>query len=114
MEDKLVLRFLGLLTTSQYTLEQSHGVPPSSVALDNTTLKDEGSCGYPSVKTVRSIVQKMNWKFRAGVHEHPGVCLKRHCGYHCPGGYTREYQNTAQSCDGQSFTRQVAPGLSQR
>ena len=55
MGDKLVLRFLGLLTTSQYTLEQSHGVPPSSVALDNTTLEDEGSCGYPSVKTVRSI-----------------------------------------------------------
>ena len=59
-------------------------------------------------------LQKMNWKFRAGVHEHPGVCLKRHCGHHCPGGYTREYQNTAQCCDGQSFTRQVATGLSQR
>jgi len=24
--------------------------------LDNTTLGDEGSCGYPSIKTARSIV----------------------------------------------------------
>src|SRR4051812_47278130 len=32
MGDKLVLRFLGLLETTQYTLEQSHGVPPLSVA----------------------------------------------------------------------------------
>jgi hypothetical protein len=36
-------------------LEQSHGVPPVSVALDHTTLKEEGSCGYSSVKTARSI-----------------------------------------------------------
>ncbi len=28
MGDKLVLRLLGLLETTQYTLEQSHGVPP--------------------------------------------------------------------------------------
>ena len=32
MGDKLVLRLLGLLETMQYTLEQSHGVPPLSVA----------------------------------------------------------------------------------
>ena len=32
MGDKLVLRFLGLLETIKYTLEQSHGVPPLSVA----------------------------------------------------------------------------------
>jgi hypothetical protein len=55
MGNKLVLRFLGLRETTQYTLEQSHGVPPISVALDNTTLREEGSCGYSSVKTVRSI-----------------------------------------------------------
>src|SRR5712691_3415019 len=35
-------------------------------------------------------VQKMNWKFRTGVHEQTGVCLQRHCGHHCTGGYTRE------------------------
>jgi hypothetical protein len=40
----------------KYILEQSHGVPPVSVGLDHTTLKEEGSCGYSSVKTVRSIV----------------------------------------------------------
>ena len=51
---------------------------------------------------------------QAGVHEHTGVCLQRHCGHNCTGGYTREYQNTAQCCDGQSFTRQVATGLPQR
>src|SRR6266699_4300366 len=55
MRDKLVLRFLGFLETIKYILEQSHGVPPVSVALDHTTLKEEGSCGYSSVKTVRSI-----------------------------------------------------------
>src|SRR5438067_13489821 len=58
MRDKLVLRFLGFLETIKYILEQSHGVPPVSVALDHTTLKEEGSCGYSSVKTVRSIDQE--------------------------------------------------------
>src|SRR5687767_3997375 len=57
MGDKLALRFLGLRETTQYTLQQSHG-PSFSVALDNTTLGDEDSCGYPSLKTVRSIVKK--------------------------------------------------------
>src|SRR5439155_18252450 len=55
MRDKLVLRFLGFLETMKYILEQSHGVPPVSVALDHITFKEEGSCGYSSVKTVRSI-----------------------------------------------------------
>jgi hypothetical protein len=58
MGNKLALWLLGLLETTQYTLEQSHGVPPISVALDNTTLREEGSCGYSSVKTVRSIEQE--------------------------------------------------------
>src|SRR5688572_22952327 len=56
MGDKLALRFLGLRETTQYILQQSHG-PSFSVALDNTTLGDEDSCGYPSLKTVRSIVE---------------------------------------------------------
>ncbi len=55
MRDKLVLRLLGLFETTQYTLEQSHGVPPVSVAYDNTTLMEEDACGYSSIKTVRSI-----------------------------------------------------------
>src|SRR4030095_6682723 len=55
MGDKLVLWFLGLFETTQDTLKQSHGAPPVSVALDHTTLKEEDSCGYSSVKTVRSI-----------------------------------------------------------
>ncbi len=59
MRDKLVLRFLGFLETIKYILEQSHGVPPVSVALDHTTFKEEGSCGYSSVKTVRSIVKEV-------------------------------------------------------
>jgi hypothetical protein len=58
MGDKLVLWFLGLLETTQDTLKQSHGAPPVSVALDHTTLKEEDSCGYSSVKTVRSIEQE--------------------------------------------------------
>jgi len=55
MGDKFALRFLGLLETTQDTLEQSHGIPPGSGVLDNTTLGGSGSCGYPSLKTVRSI-----------------------------------------------------------
>src|SRR5215467_5071200 len=55
MRDKLVLRFLGFLEAMKYILEQPHSVPPVSVALDHTTLKEGGSCGYSSVKTVRSI-----------------------------------------------------------
>jgi hypothetical protein len=56
MGDKLVLRFLGLFELTQYTLEQSHGVLPVSVVLDNTTLMEEDARGYSSIKTVRSIV----------------------------------------------------------
>src|SRR5687768_649269 len=55
MRDKFVLRLLGLLETTQYTLEQSHGVPPVSVACDHTTLMEEDACGYSSIKIVRSI-----------------------------------------------------------
>jgi len=55
MRDKLVLWFLGLIEASKYTLEQSHGVPPVSVAFANTTLREKDACGYSSVKTVRSI-----------------------------------------------------------
>ena len=31
MGDKLALRFLGLFEATQYTLEQSHGIPPGLV-----------------------------------------------------------------------------------
>src|SRR5262245_10341889 len=67
MGDKLVLRFLGVLETTQDTLKQSHGVPPVSVALDDTTLKEEDSCGYSSVKTVRSIDKSFQGKIPQGV-----------------------------------------------
>jgi hypothetical protein len=50
MGDELVLRFLGVLETTQYTLEQSHGAPPFSVALHNTTLEDEGYATIPQAK----------------------------------------------------------------
>src|SRR5215831_7889808 len=58
MGEKLVLRFLGLLELNEYTLEQSHGVSPFSVAMTNTTLEGESACGYPLSKTVRSIEKK--------------------------------------------------------
>src|SRR5918912_2251688 len=48
MGNKLTLRFLALVEMRQYTLEQSHGVPPFSVALANTTLEGKDSCGYLS------------------------------------------------------------------
>ena len=79
MGDKLPLRFLGLHETTQYTLEQSHG-PSFSVALDNTTLGDEDSCGYPSLKTVRSIVKDdcrlLEIEFHAGSLEAHGTSLE--------------------------------------
>ena len=56
MGDELSLRFLGLGQGRKYTVKQSHGTPPFSVALANTTLELESSCGYLFVKTVRSIV----------------------------------------------------------
>jgi hypothetical protein len=55
MREKLALRLLGLLETSQYTLEQAHGLPPFAVVVANTTLEDEDPCGYLSAKTVRRI-----------------------------------------------------------
>ena len=55
MREKLLLWFLDLVDTRHYTLEQSHRALPFPVALDHTTLKDQGSCGYFFAKTVRSI-----------------------------------------------------------
>ena len=42
-------------------------------------------------------LQKMNWKFRPGFHEHTGVSLKAHVPNNPRGGYTRVHQDTAQS-----------------
>jgi hypothetical protein len=55
MHEKLLLWFLGFRKTNKYTLEQSHDVSPCVVALANTTLEGENSCGYLSAKTVRSV-----------------------------------------------------------
>ena len=55
MGNELSLWSLGLGQCRKYTLKQSHGAPPFSVALANTTLELEGSCGYLFVKTARSI-----------------------------------------------------------
>jgi hypothetical protein len=55
MGEKLVLWFFGLLETNEYTLKQSHGVSPFSVAMANTTLEGESACGYLLSKTVHSI-----------------------------------------------------------
>jgi hypothetical protein len=57
MGEKLVLWFFGLLETNEYTLKQSHGVSPFSVAMANTTLEGESACGYLLSKTVHSIAR---------------------------------------------------------
>jgi hypothetical protein len=44
-------------------------------------------------------LQKMNWKFQAGFHEHTGVSLPAYMLNNSQGGYTRVHQDTAQSCD---------------
>src|SRR5688572_27729356 len=59
MGNKLALRFLGLLETTQYTLEQSHGVPPGSVVWDNTTLGGSDSCGYPSHSKLSELLMRL-------------------------------------------------------
>jgi hypothetical protein len=47
-------------------------------------------------------LQKMNWEFRTGVHEHTGVSLKEPMPDNPRGAYTRVHQDTGQSRDGQS------------
>ena len=69
MGNELSLRFLGLGQGRKYTLKQSHGAPPFSVALANTTLELEGSCGYLFVKTVRSIVGKRDCQIQVVSHQ---------------------------------------------
>src|SRR5262249_15705553 len=44
-------------------------------------------------------LQKMNWKFKAGFHEHTGVSLQARLPNTPRGGVTRVPQDTAQSCD---------------
>jgi len=45
----------GLLETSAYTSEQSHGGPPVLIALDHITCMEEDAHRCSAVKTVRSI-----------------------------------------------------------
>ena len=60
MGEERPLRLLGLVSTQQSTLEQSHRFPLFSVVVAHTTLEDEDLCGYLSAKTVRSIEQRGN------------------------------------------------------
>jgi hypothetical protein len=57
-------------------------------------------------------LQKLNWKFWTGVHEHAGVSLKELFRNNSIGGYTHEDQDTGQFCDCQSLANAVAAGLS--
>src|SRR5712692_9424480 len=59
-------------------------------------------------------LQKMNWKFRAGFHEHTGVSLKEHLPNNPIGGYTRVHQDTAQSRHRQRPPQPSAARLSAR
>jgi hypothetical protein len=54
--EKRLLWLLDLVELRPYTVEPSHGVSPFAVALAKTTLEGEDACGYPSAKTVHSIV----------------------------------------------------------
>src|SRR5262249_49097885 len=57
-------------------------------------------------------LQKMNWKFQAGFHEHTGVSLQAHLPNNPRGGDTRVPQDTAQSCDCQRAAPPSAARLS--
>src|SRR4030095_9827309 len=63
---------------------------------------------------VSTDLQKMNWKFRTGFHEHTGVSLKEHVPNNPRGGYTRVHQDTAQSCHRQRPLQPSAAALSAR
>jgi len=79
-----------------HTVQKS---PPLNVQSYSYWYTTWGSCGGAID------VQKMNWEFRIGVDEQTGVCLQRHFGSTCTGGYTRASQNTGQCGDCQSITR---------
>src|SRR5713101_3704885 len=51
----------------------------------------------PLIKIDAIDLQKMNWKFRTGFHEHTGVSLIAPLPNNPIGGYTRVHQDTAQS-----------------
>src|SRR6266571_4901716 len=82
--------------------------PSSAVAYTGSP-----ACGVSLPRGGRLAIdlQKMNWKFRTGIHEPMGVSLKPHFGHNCAGGYTREHQDTGQFCDCQSLAQPVETGL---
>ena len=59
-------------------------------------------------------LQKMNWKFRTGFHEHTGVSLTAHLPNTLRGGYTRVHQDTAESYHRQRSVQPSAACLSAR
>src|SRR5262250_3976052 len=59
-------------------------------------------------------LQKMNWKFQAGFHEHTGVSLQAHVPNNPRGGDTRVPQDTAQSYDCQRPSQSSPARLSAR
>ena len=57
-------------------------------------------CGATVYEISRLIdLQKINWEFKAGFHEHTGVSLKLHMPNNAQGGYTRVPQDTAEPYD---------------
>jgi nitrile hydratase len=59
-------------------------------------------------------LQKMNQKFRTGLHEHTGVSLKERLPKNPREGYTRVHQDTAQSRDHQRPPPPSSASLSTR
>src|SRR5713101_9344747 len=59
-------------------------------------------------------VQKINWKFRIGLHEQTGVSLQERLPHNARGGDTREHQDTAQSRNRQRPLQPSAVRLSAR
>src|SRR4030095_16910891 len=59
-------------------------------------------------------LQKMNWEFRTGFHEHTGVSLTAPIPNNPIGGYTRVPQDTAQSRHRQRAAQPSAGRLSAR
>src|SRR5262249_40359717 len=59
-------------------------------------------------------LQKMNWKFRTGFHEHTGVSLTEYMPNNPIGGDTREHEDTAQSRHRQRAAQPSAGRLSAR
>src|SRR5712691_10552187 len=87
---------LGHLQMAQ-PLSLPFGPSPYSASACSTSRRFGRGFVYLSLDSYAIDLQEMIWKLRTGFHEQMGVSQKKRYANHAMGGYTREYQDTAQS-----------------